>query len=542
MLAALRKAVSGPISQICICALIGFLVGLLLNLSSAAPEWAEWLGMPGELYLRMLTLLIVPLVFCSVVSGIGALQGLGVGGGKIFSLTAGLYVFTTVIAASEGLIITFMLAPIWKQGAPPNTTASDEAEEALDPVSDAFANIFRSSFADNLFGIFTGSTGSPNLLGMIVFAGLFGAALSVLRQEGKTDHISPLIDNLLDVTTVLVMSVARFTPPAVGALVLRAVADEPLAKLASGLGSLAVLATGCAFMMAFHVFVVLSSMYYYLARESPWPHLRALLPASVIAFGTASSAVTLPTTIACCERRGYEPSIVRFVLSLGATISMDGTAMYYGPVILWLADSEGEVVSAGQVIVLAVVATLSSMGAAPTPGAGTALFLIIYEVVFPGRPPPQAIAYVAAIDWLMDRFQTATNVNGDAFVTGMVNAVAKRTEAGNALAQAAAERRSSEAPADSAGVRPAQRHPDISPLSLKSLGEVPFSSMNSPALDALGTPDLSHRNSFEAERRSSNLPNSPRSPKSGKSPKERLMTGEMALSDLPDRTSAVVTD
>jgi len=207
----------------------------------------------------------------------------------------------------------------------------------------------------------------------------------------------------------------------------------------------------------FHVVVTLGGMYWFFARQPPMAHIKALVPATVTAFGTASSAVTLPTTIACCELRGYEPSIVRFVLSLGATISMDGTAMYYGPVLLWMAHTADVEVGAGSVIVVAVVATLISMGASPTPGAGAALFAIAWGTLFPDKPVPESIAFVIAIDWLMDRFQTATNVNGDAFVTGMVDAILKRkhpkgTSIGTALEASSEKTRDA-------------------PISLKSLAE-----------------------------------------------------------------------
>jgi len=372
----------------------------------------------------------------------------------------GLYMLTTVVAAVEGLTITFILKPLWSSGgaASANLTIN---EAATDPVSDAFANLLRESFPDNLFGIFTGVAEGPNLLGMIVFAGLFGAGLTVLQGEGKTDHISPIIENLLDVTTVLVMSVARFTPPAVGAMVLSAVAREPLGDLVSGIGSLAIVASGCSLMMVFHVLVFQSCLYYYIVGKSPLAHMRGLLPATAIALGTGSSAVTLPTTIACCERLGYEPSIVRFVLSLGATISMDGTALYYGPLMLYLADTVGVSVSFGQVIVTAVVATLSSMGAAPVPGAGIAMYGLIFATIFPDVDPlPPAIAYAAAIDWIMDRTQAGCNINGDSFVTAMIDHIAKQSAAGGAIAHALEVQQ--------------QEDEGHSALTLRSLGNSPF--------------------------------------------------------------------
>jgi len=303
---------------------------------------------------------------------------------------------------------------------------TDPASESSAGVSIAFANLIYQIFPANLFGIFTGVSTSPNMLGLIVVACLFSSALMIVKASGKEDHLSPVFNTTLDVTQLLIQGVVRFTPPAVGCLVISAVASNPLDELVEGLRSLGVLVFGCISMMFFHVLAFQTTLYTLIARRSPWTHLKGMVRAVVLGFGSASSAITLPTNMACCEALGYDPSITRFVLSLGGTISMDGTALYYSPVIIWMAAQVGIVPTAGQVVVLAIIATLTSMGAAPTPGAGSAMIVAIWGSVFGSTPVPPQIAYYMAIDWLVDRFRTACNVTGDSFVCGMVNAVTKR--------------------------------------------------------------------------------------------------------------------
>ncbi|KAL1512395.1 hypothetical protein AB1Y20_005652 [Prymnesium parvum] len=457
----------GTVQQIVACACGGACVGVALNLSAAPPELGVWLGMPGTIYLRLLTLLVAPLVFCSVVQGVASLNDLGVGTERTAVHTAALYVVTTVVAVLEGLAVTYALHPLWRtdrstsavwcNSTSPNATspllaacnATRVPTESIavggarptSEISDALVNLILSMTPRNMVGIFVDSSSSPNMLGMIVFAGLFGSAITVHQRSGKPDRISPIISDLLDVTTILVMTVASYTPPAVGALVCSAIAKKPFNELAEGMRSLGVVVAGCIFMMFFHVLVFQTALFALLARASPWVHLKGMGRAAVVAFGTASSAVTLPTTIDCCEALGYTPSLVRFVLSLGATISMDGTAMYYGPVVLWLADHAGVEMGLGNVTVLAVISTLSSMGAAPTPGAGTALMVIIWATLFPEVPLPPEFAYYLAVDWLVDRFRTLTNVMGDSFVTGIINSIAKSSSAGAAIRESIPEKR-----------------------------------------------------------------------------------------------------
>lgn len=173
-------------------------------------------------------------------------------------------------------------------------------------------------------------------------------------------------------------------------------------------------------MLFFHMVFFMPLLSFSFTRTNPYTHLRGMTRAMAVSFGCASSAVTLPTNMLCCEDLGYQPSIVRFVLSLGATVSMDGVAIYLPAVIIWLAYEVGMTLSFGQIVVLSIISTLASAGASPTPG-GIPLLILCWGSVFPGVPVPEQVAYIAAIDWFVDRCITTVNITGDSFITKIVD-------------------------------------------------------------------------------------------------------------------------
>lgn len=521
--AELRKRLSSlhVVWQILIGAIIGGAVGIALSASNASPIWATWLGMPGYIYLRALKLLVVPLVFCSVITGIASLQDLGVGTGTLGKRTVALYAITTIIGVIEGLVVTYTLYPAWHTepeavatvipytaqfdsqemitvydvavgsefyfnsstaqsvrlrfaGHSENTTITplywyaravnfvlpvvvgdqgpyagyvealevlDEdgglafkapahsfkvtgaagAESAAESMSDSFVRLIDSLVPNNLVGIFGGGGGSPDLLSLIVFAVSFAVANMVITNRTDSPNIlTPFFQELLDTILYMVLAIVEYTPAAVGALILKAFAENSLDDLADSMRSLGVIAVGWVFAFAFHTLVTMPSIAFFCTRKNPYDHLKGMGKAATLAFGCASSAVTLPVNMACCESLGYQPAIVRFVLSLGATVSMDGTAIYIPGAVIWLAAQAGISLTAGNVFVLSIIATLSSAGASPTPGL-VSIVILCWASVFPTTPLPDAIAYIAAVDWFIDRCVTTTNVLGDSFVVRIVD-------------------------------------------------------------------------------------------------------------------------
>ena len=297
-------------------------------------------------------------------------------------------------------------------------------------ISASFQNLFYSIVPQNVVGIFYGCVEggcSPDLLSLITFAIAFSLAmLAIKARMSSPDVVLPMLTELMDIIMYLVMLVIKGTPVAVACLILSAIAANPLDELLASMSSLGVLVAGLILGFIFHLVVTMSLLSWGFTRTNPYRHLGGMGKAMALSFGCASSMATLPTNIMCCEAMGFAPSVVRFVLSLGATVSMDGTAIYIPGVIVWLAAQAGISMTFGEVMVLAIIATLASAGASPTPGL-IAIVILAWGSVFPGVPVPPEIAYLAAIDWLIDRCVTTTNITGDSFVTRIMDHIIKKT-------------------------------------------------------------------------------------------------------------------
>ena len=190
-------------------------------------------------------------------------------------------------------------------------------------------------------------------------------------------------------------------------------------------GELATGATVLAF--ASHAIFFLGGMLLVFSRRNPFKHYAQIAPAMSLAFGSASSASTLPTTMACADKMGMSAQVSRFVLSLGATINMDGNAIFMPTIMVWLADQSGMTLTIADQVMVVVVATLASMGASPAPGLTPAIILV-WNTCFPNEPVPAAIAFCMALDWLLDRCITMLNVTGDTVVARLVDDMAKKDD------------------------------------------------------------------------------------------------------------------
>lgn len=294
-------------------------------------------------------------------------------------------------------------------------TASGKVER--NAISESLEGLLKSITPDNLVGIFYGDGGSASLLSIISFGILFSLALMLQsRVEGTPHALMPFIQELLDTVMIIVMWVVNTTPLAVGSLILAAIAGSSLSDLGDAMSSLGIVVVCCIVVNVFHASVVLPGLAFAFTRKNPYHHLRGMVKAMGVSAGSASSAVTLPVNMECCEALGYDPAIVRFSLSLGATISMDGAAVIFLAISVWLGVVSGEVLTFGKVVILVIIVVLSSMGASPTPGMVSTVMLIFGSVYGTDKEIPVEIGYFAAVDWLLDRFGTTTNILSDSFV------------------------------------------------------------------------------------------------------------------------------
>lgn len=209
------------------------------------------------------------------------------------------------------------------------------------------------------------------------------------------------------------------TPFAVLSLIAQAIgSQDELAAAFSNVGYL-IAANLVGYIAHFLITDVL--IHFLLTRKNPFAYLKFIVPAQTTALACASSAATLPVTLRCVKTTGQVPDDIRlFVLPLGATINMDGSAIYFPCACIWLAILNGITPNAGSYILLIILSTIGSAGAAPVPASGLVLVITAYNTVFGGTGIPNGFEFVVAIDWFLDRCITALNVTGDTVVAHIV--------------------------------------------------------------------------------------------------------------------------
>ncbi|MDO5716823.1 MAG: dicarboxylate/amino acid:cation symporter [Tissierellia bacterium] len=378
--------------QILIGLVLGIVAGLLLQKN---PEIAtKYIRPLGTVFLNAIKMIIVPLVFSSLVVGVCNLNDinkLGSLGGKTFLY----YMFTTLLAVSLGLVFANILNP-GLGFALPTEELIVEAKEAPSFI-ETLVNIIPSNPLQSLVG--------GNMLQIIVFALVLGAGILVIGERGRA--LYQVFDGLAETMYKITGWIMRLAPIGVFGLMTPVVASQgmdvlqPLLKviIAVYLASIA------------HMLITYSLTVRFLGRRSPLEFFKGAFPAWVTAFTTASSSGTLPVSIACAEENLKVPKpVASFVLPLGATINMDGTAIYQGVCVLFIAQVYGLDLSFAQQITVVLTATLASIGTAGVPGAGLIMLSMVLHSV---GLPLEGIALVAGIDRILDMMRTSVNVLGD---------------------------------------------------------------------------------------------------------------------------------
>lgn len=377
-----------------------------------AETYVSWLG---DLFLRLIRMLIVPLVFFTLVSGIIAM-GDPKRLGSLGVRTLGTYFGTTAIAVTLGLI----MATIFRPGASlsPETFAGADTER-MQSVSDRAAEA--GGIVERLLNIVptnpVEALATGNILQIIFFAIMFG--VGILMAGKIAEPVGKWFDGASEAMMKVTIIVMETAPIGVFALMTTVMATQGLGVLQS-LGTLAfALYLAC----AIHIVLTYGGIIIKGVLGLPFiPFLRGITDAQAVAYSTASSSATLPVTITCAEENlGVDKAVAGSVLPLGATINMDGTAIYIGMVALFGAQAMGVDVSLGQYVLVAVMATLVSIGAAGIPSAG--LFLSGLALAQVGIPEEQAfliIGFILPFDRLLDMMRTLTNVTGDAAVATAV--------------------------------------------------------------------------------------------------------------------------
>jgi Na+/H+-dicarboxylate symporter len=370
----------------------------------------------GTAFMRLIKMVIVPLVFSSLLVGVASLgdvRKLGRLGGK----TIGLYLVTTAIAVSIGLACAHVIQPgSWVGEADRASLQAQFSGDASNRAADA-ANA--PSTVDNILNIIPDnpleSLSSGNMLQIIFFAVVFGVALTLLDDKKGTPVVN-FFDRVQQAMVVVIHIVMALAPYGVAALVADVVGQSGV----SVLSALLVYAVTVLLGLLLQAILVYGGIVRFLGRLPLLSFLKAIRPAQLIAFSTSSSSATLPVSMECAEENlGISNSVSSFVLPLGSTVNMDGTALYQGVAAIFIAQVFQVDLSLGDQLAIVASATMASVGAAGVPGAGIVTLAMVLTAT---GIPAVGIALILGMDRLLDMFRTAVNVTGDLAVTAAMAA------------------------------------------------------------------------------------------------------------------------
>ena len=353
----------------------------------------------GQIFKNLLMLVVVPLVFFSLVSGISSLSNM-VKLGSIATKTIGLYLMTTGIAVSMAVIFGDIF----------NLSGYEGDVEAFTPTtgdSSLYGTVMR-IFPNNIFGAFV----ENNMLGIVFISILFGIALNLTDE--LTGGLSKTFEKLNTVFLKIVLLIMSFAPVGVFCLM----GSYVMAKGLNVFGDLAQYVALLIFVLAFHLFFTYSLILKVFANLNPLIFYRKMKDVALFAFSTSSSAATIPVTLkTVTDELGVKKDVSAFVVPVGATINMDGTAIMQGLATMFIASTVGvdlTLVQYGQIVLLAIV---TSIGTAAVPSAGTVTLALILGSL---GLPLDAIGLILAVDRILDMIRTAVNVCGDAAVSCIV--------------------------------------------------------------------------------------------------------------------------
>jgi len=404
--------------------IIGLVLGLAYGILSSVSGWSsftsDWIAPFGTIFINLLKLIAVPLVLCSLITGVASLSDLKKLS-RIGGKTIAIYLFTTTIAVTLGLVLVNTMQPgnqvpedmkiqlqeTYRDKAESRAGSAQEVKERgpLQPIVDMVpSNVFQSA------------TSNRNMLQIVFVAILMGIGL-IQIPENRSKPVLAIFEGLNDVIIKLVDIIMLMAPIGVFSLI-----AQTINKVAGNdLGQVLELLSALGFYMLTVIIglVVHASLTYngILKIYSSMPlsfFYRGIAPAQLLAFSTSSSGATLPVTMERCEDElGVSEEVSSFVLPLGATVNMDGTALYQSVAAVFIAQTLGMELTLVDQLTIVLTAVLASIGSAAVPGAGVIMLVIVLEAI---GVPSAGIALILGVDRILDMMRTVVNVTGDASV------------------------------------------------------------------------------------------------------------------------------
>ncbi|XP_058494357.1 excitatory amino acid transporter 4 isoform X2 [Solea solea] len=456
---------------------VGIILGFGLRSYNLSLREIKYFSFPGELLMRMLKMVVMPLIVSSLVTGIASLDSRASGKMGVRALVY--YMLTTLIAVFIGIFIVMLIQPGKGGRDSPMTSGSVETVQALDAFLDLIRNMFPPNLVEACFKQYktaykkvvrtrtvtvtqnftnsvnvtdsnssvlhtvqetveetvpvADSSSGLNALGLVVFSMCFGLVIGNMKQKGQA--VRDFFDSLNEAIMRLVAIIIWYAP--VGIMFLIAGKIIEMNNLAEVGGQLGMYTVSVIVGLFIHGLVVLPLLYFIVTRKNPYRFIGGLLQALFTALGTSSSSATLPITFRCLEENNHvDKRVTRFILPVGATINMDGTALYEAVAAIFIAQVNSMDLDFGQILTVSITATAASIGAAGIPQAGLVTMVIVLTSV---GLPTEDIALIVAVDWFLDRLRTTINVLGDSLGAGIVEHLSREelqsqdTDVGNSV-------------------------------------------------------------------------------------------------------------
>lgn len=410
--------------------IIGLVLGLVFGIVAAASGWSRfvtnWVAPFGDIFINLLKLIAVPLILASLITGVASLSDLK-RLSRIGGKTIAIYIGTTVVALIIGLTVVNLMQP--------GERVPEDMKEKLEQAygGDAMARqqlaerakergplqILVDIVPENFVGA---ASDNRNMLQVVFFALFFGIGLLMIPRE-KAVPLIAFFDSLNDLVIKLVEIIMLMAPVGVFALMadtITAIAGDNLGQIVELLAALGYYCIAVVLGLLLHMGLTYTAMLKFMTPLSVGRFYGAISPAQLVAFSTSSSGATLPVTMEVAEKKlGVSEEVSSFVLPLGATINMDGTALYQAVAAVFIAQTLGMGLDLGAQITIVLTAVLASIGTAAVPSAGIIMLVIILESV---QVPATGIALILGVDRILDMCRTVTNVTGDLMVATVVAA------------------------------------------------------------------------------------------------------------------------
>ena len=404
--------------------LIGMLLGIAYGLMAVNFDMegftSDWIKPFGTIFINLLKLIAVPLILFSLVSGIANLKDIS----KLSRMglkTLGMYILTTVLAVSLGLILVNMIDP--GSSFPKEeqqvleerygTEISKKQQDATEVQGESPLQFLVEIVPSNLVSAMAENS---RMLQVIFFAIFLGISI-ILLPESTTEPVTRFFVSMNSVILKMIDIIMEFAPIGVfallGAIIVEMKGDS---ALFTSLGLYAFTVVLGLMILIFIIYPIFLKLFTKIKYRDFY---KGIAPAQMLAFSTSSSAATLPVTMECCEQNlGISSEVASFVLPIGATINMDGTSLYQAVAAVFIASAFGMDLTLGQQLTIILTATLASIGSAAVPGAGIVMLVIVLTSI---GVPTEGIALIFAVDRPLDMIRTMVNVTGDSLIAAIIN-------------------------------------------------------------------------------------------------------------------------